>query len=64
MEEWIRILVAFVDDDPNYDFGTRSIRQVKVATPERKVEVQEDERWDQLLDLSNVFARNRDISSR
>lgn len=56
MEDWIKILVAFVNDDATYHFGTASIKEFKVLTPEGKIEIREDARWDKLLELSNIFA--------
>lgn len=58
MQDWLGILVAFVNDDPNYSFGTTSIREFKVLTSEGNIEIQEDARWDKLLELSHVFAGN------
>jgi uncharacterized protein YaiE (UPF0345 family) len=56
MQEWIDILVAFAHDDRNYDFGTKSIDEMKVVTSEDKIEIQKDDRWEHLLKLSDVFA--------
>ncbi|KAK4503455.1 hypothetical protein PRZ48_004370 [Zasmidium cellare] len=56
MGEWIKILVAFVDGDEGYEFGTKQIDEVKVATPEGKIEVRKDERWEDLSKLGAVFA--------
>lgn len=58
MEEWVAILVAFVNNDPTYRFGTTSIRELKVLTSEGGIEIQEDTRWDKLLELSHIFAGN------
>lgn len=49
MEDWVGILVAFVNDDLAYDFGTPSIRDLKVLTSEGGIEIREDARWDRLL---------------
>lgn len=56
MEEWSQILVAFVNDDQSYDFGTTAIEDFKVATPDRKVKVQRDPEWEDLLSKGKVFA--------
>lgn len=56
MEDWIKILVAFVQDDDGFSLGTSTVQELKVATPEATVEVQPDERWDQLLEIGKVFA--------
>ncbi|KAI8273251.1 hypothetical protein K4K56_002143 [Colletotrichum sp. SAR 10_98] len=58
MEDWIGILVAFVNDDKSYEFGTTSVDQIKVMTPEGKIEVQPDGRWKELVKLGNIFAGN------
>lgn len=58
MEDWIGILVAFVNDDNSYEFGTTSVDQMKVMTPEGKIEVQPDGRWEELVKLGNIFAGN------
>ncbi|KAL4871657.1 hypothetical protein BDV12DRAFT_17853 [Aspergillus spectabilis] len=56
MHEWIRDLVAFVHDERGYVYGTAGGNEVKVATREGKIEIQKDARWDELLDLMDVFA--------
>jgi uncharacterized protein YaiE (UPF0345 family) len=56
MQDWIQILVAFVQGDASYEFGTKSIEDMKVVTPQAAIEVQKDERWDDLLELGRVFA--------
>ncbi|KAJ5653600.1 hypothetical protein N7490_000603 [Penicillium lividum] len=56
MEGWIQSFVAFVNDDPEYEFGTHCIDEMKVATPEGKIKIQKDQRWDELVKLGEVFA--------
>lgn len=56
MEDWIQILVAFVNDDSNYNFGTKLIEEMKVMTPEGAIEVRPDERWSELVNLGIIFA--------
>ncbi|KAL4908203.1 hypothetical protein BDW74DRAFT_188393 [Aspergillus multicolor] len=56
MHEWIRDLVAFVNDESDYVYGTKTVDEVKVATPEGQIEIQKDARWAELLDLMEVFA--------
>jgi uncharacterized protein YaiE (UPF0345 family) len=56
MEDWIKILVAFVNDDSDYDFGTKTVEQMIVATPEGRIEMQHDRRWDELERLGEIFA--------
>lgn len=58
MEDWIQILTAFVNDDKRYKFGTTSIDQMKVMTPEGKIEIRSDERWAELVKLGRIFAGN------
>lgn len=58
MKDWIQILNAFVKDDKSYKFGTTSIDQIKVMTPEGKVEIRSDERWRELVKLGSIFAGN------
>ncbi|KUJ09786.1 alpha/beta-hydrolase [Mollisia scopiformis] len=56
MEDWISMLVAFVNGDSTYQFGTSSVEEMKVATPDGTIEVQEDSRWTQLVELGEIFA--------
>ncbi len=56
MDEWIKILVAFVHNDETYNFGTTSVDQMKVATPDATVEIQPDSRWKELARLGDIFA--------
>lgn len=56
MKDWIDILVAFVNDDPAYEFGTTSVEQLKVITPAGTIETQPDSRWAELLAIGKVFA--------
>ncbi|KAL4788141.1 Alpha/Beta hydrolase protein [Aspergillus varians] len=56
MHKWIRDLVAFVNDEPRYVFGTEKADEVKLATPDGRIEIQKDPRWAELLDLMEVFA--------
>ncbi|KAL4798686.1 alpha/beta-hydrolase [Aspergillus venezuelensis] len=56
MHEWIQDLIAFVSDDKDYVYGTGKADEVKVATPEGEIEIQQDKRWTELLDLMDVFA--------
>lgn len=58
MENWIQILVAFVQDDQGYQFGTQTIQDMKVATLDGKIEIEKDERWDDLVALGKAFAGN------
>jgi hypothetical protein len=57
MKDWIRDLMAFVNDQREYKYGTKGIEDFKVATPEGKIEIEEDGRWKELLDLAEIFTR-------
>ena len=59
MEDWIQILVAFVNDDRGFEFGAKTIEEMKVATPSGTIEVQQDGRWDELIKIGDVFAGNQ-----
>ncbi|GKT47515.1 putative ethanolamine kinase [Colletotrichum spaethianum] len=56
MKDWIQILVAFVNNSDTYDFGTKTVQQMKVMTPEGTIEIRADERWDELVKLGKIFA--------
>lgn len=56
MEDWIQILVNFVNDTQDYEYGTKSVEEMKVLTPEATIEVRPDERWSELVQLGNIFA--------
>lgn len=56
MEAWVESFVAFVNNDREFDFGTSSVDEIKVVTPEGTIEVQKDERWESLVKLGEVFA--------
>ena len=46
---------CFVNDEGEYKYGTKSIEEFKVATPEGKIEIQKDVRWKELLGLAEIF---------
>jgi hypothetical protein len=56
MTDWIRILVAFVNNDETYEFGAKAVQEIKVITPEGTIEVQKDQRWDELVRIGNIFS--------
>lgn len=56
MKDWIDILVAFVNDDSAYDFGTTNVEELKTATPAGTIEIQPDLRWAELIAIGKVFA--------
>lgn len=57
MSEWIRNLIAFVQNDKDFDFGTRQVDQHKIVSPEMKIEVVTDGRFKELSALGGVFAQ-------
>jgi len=60
MDKWIDTLVAFVKNEQDYDHGTRTAREVVMATPEATVEVRLDPRWDELVKLGEIFGNSSD----
>ncbi|KAH7029874.1 Alpha/Beta hydrolase protein [Microdochium trichocladiopsis] len=57
MEDWIQILVRFVQDNrPDYNFGTRAIDEMKMITPEGTIEIRKDPRWEELERIGAIFA--------
>lgn len=59
MEDWIRILAAFVNDDESYDFGTRDVEDMKVITPAGSIKTQRDGRWDELIEIGEIFSGDK-----
>ena len=55
MEDWIAPLVAFVKDEP-FDFGTRTIEDQRVLTPDGRIVVEQDARWEDLTRLGHTYA--------
>lgn len=58
MGKWIRNLVAFVQNDKDFDFGTRQIDQHKIVSSDMKIEVVTDDRFKELSALGSVFAQS------
>lgn len=56
MEEWIRILNAFVSGDESYEFGTTSVLDMKVMTANGDITIQKDERWQDLIKIGKIFS--------
>ena len=56
MKDWIQILVAFVNNDESYDYGTNTVQEIKVATPQGRIEIQLDERWDELTKIGEILS--------
>ncbi|KAF4459812.1 carboxylesterase-lipase family [Fusarium albosuccineum] len=59
MHDWIKILVAFVNDDETYEFGTKTLQDMKVVTPQATIEIQKDKRWDELVKIGEVFSGHK-----
>lgn len=60
MQKWIDTLVALVKDEADYDHGTESVKELVMATPEAKIEVCLDPRWDELVKLGEIFGSSSD----
>lgn len=60
MEKWIDTLIALVKDEADYDHGTRTVKEVVMATPEAEIEVRLDPRWDELVKLGEIFGNSSD----
>lgn len=56
MKDWIRDLVAFVGAEDDYRYGTKEIDDFKVATSDGHIEIQKDTRWQELLNLADIFS--------
>ncbi|KAE8155306.1 Alpha/Beta hydrolase protein [Aspergillus avenaceus] len=56
MDTWISDLVAFVNGDGDYDYGTKECDEYKAMTPDGRIKIQKDPRWTELLSLMDVFA--------
>jgi len=59
MKDWIQILVAFVNNDESYDYGTNTVQEIKVATPQGRIEIQLDERWDELTKIGEILSGDK-----
>ncbi|KAL4749990.1 hypothetical protein BDW72DRAFT_194348 [Aspergillus terricola var. indicus] len=57
MEDWIENLVAFVNNDTSFAFGTKTVQEMKVVSREGVIEVKNDERWEELLRIGEMFAQ-------
>jgi hypothetical protein len=55
LNEWIHDLRAFVHNEDNYHYGTSKDDDLKVMTAEGKIEVRKDCRWEELLQVMNIF---------
>jgi hypothetical protein len=57
LDEWVKILVAFVGGRRDYDFGTKAINELKVLTNNMEIRVERDEKYAELRDLGAVFSQ-------
>ncbi|KAG8425947.1 hypothetical protein J3459_008640 [Metarhizium acridum] len=58
LDAWVKILVAFVGGDEDFDFGTRTIDEVKVLTSNRNITIEKDVRYSELRELGATFSQN------
>lgn len=58
LDTWVKILVAFVGGDEDFDFGTRTIDEVKVLTSKMDVAIERDARYSELRELGAIFSQN------
>ncbi|KAH7020279.1 Alpha/Beta hydrolase protein [Ilyonectria destructans] len=63
MNDWIRDLRAFVHNEEGYIYGTTEPAEYKVMTREGKIEVKNDFRWGELLQVMSIFSGHRKGSS-
>ncbi|KAF9890763.1 hypothetical protein FE257_005632 [Aspergillus nanangensis] len=56
MDDWVKDLAAFVGDDRGHSYGTEAKNEMKVVTPRGTIEVQQDARWEELLELMGIFS--------
>ncbi|KAJ4244042.1 hypothetical protein NW762_014655 [Fusarium torreyae] len=56
MDEWIRDLRAFVNDEKDYAYGTSKSTEYKVMRPEGTIAIEKDPRWEELLHVMNIFS--------
>ncbi|KAH0592042.1 hypothetical protein MHUMG1_10253 [Metarhizium humberi] len=58
LDTWVKILVAFVGGGEDFDFGTRTIDEVKVLTSKMDVAIEKDARYNELRELGAIFSQN------
>ncbi|KAH7120538.1 Alpha/Beta hydrolase protein [Dactylonectria macrodidyma] len=63
MDDWIRDLRAFVHFEDGYVYGTAEPGEYKVMTHDGKIKVQNDPRWEELLQVMTIFSGLRKDSS-
>ncbi|KAH6682703.1 carboxylesterase [Halenospora varia] len=56
MEDWIADLSSFLRGGKDFIYGTSKPEEYKVVTPDGKIEIQRDSRWEELLELADVFS--------
>jgi hypothetical protein len=56
LDDWVRDFRAFVHAEENYSYGTRKATEFKVMTQSGDIEIQEDRRWEELLDAIRLFS--------
>lgn len=59
MKDWIQILVAFVNNDESYEYGTNTVQEMKVATPQGRIEIRMDERWNELTKIGEILSGDK-----
>lgn len=55
MRRWIEDLTAFVAGNEDYRYGTIEQDDWKVITPDGRIVIEKDSRWEELLVLGEVF---------
>lgn len=55
MDKWITDLRAFVNDEPDYDYGTAEATEYKVMQPQGTIGIETDDRWEELLQVMDIF---------
>ena len=56
MDDWIRDLRAFVNDEKDHAYGTTKSTEYKVMRPEGTVAIENDPRWEELLHVMGIFS--------
>jgi hypothetical protein len=62
VENWINDLGAFLGDEKEYSYGTLQPEEYKIITPDGKIEIQKDQRWEELLGLADVFSGHPEVA--
>jgi hypothetical protein len=56
MDAWIRDLRAFVNDEEGYMYGTELTTEYKVMQPQGTIAIERDGRWEELLQVMDIFS--------